>query len=110
MRTLHMGLRVADLDRSLAFYTALGYEVIGRVPETQFGSLTMLKLPGEEFVSIELVHDAERVPVDPGGLNHFAIFVEDLREYVADLAERGVEAEPPSSPEGSNDFLITWVT
>jgi len=27
MRTLHVGVRVADLDRSLAFYTAIGYEV-----------------------------------------------------------------------------------
>jgi catechol-2,3-dioxygenase len=26
MRTLHVGLRVTDLDRSLAFYTAVGYE------------------------------------------------------------------------------------
>jgi lactoylglutathione lyase len=29
LKTLHVGLRVADLDRSLAFYRALGYEVIG---------------------------------------------------------------------------------
>ena len=42
MRTLHFGLRVADLDRSLAFYTAVGYEVIGTVPGTAFGDLTML--------------------------------------------------------------------
>jgi lactoylglutathione lyase len=34
MRTLHFGLRVADLDRSLAFYTTVGYEVVGSVPET----------------------------------------------------------------------------
>ena len=31
---------MADLERSLAFYTAVGYEVIGTVPETAFGSLT----------------------------------------------------------------------
>jgi lactoylglutathione lyase len=29
MRTLHIGLRVADLERSLAFYTTVGYEVVG---------------------------------------------------------------------------------
>ena len=57
MRTLHLGLRVADLDRSLAFYTAVGYEIVGRVPDTPLGDLTMLKLPGDEFVTIELVHD-----------------------------------------------------
>ena len=45
MRTLHVGLRVADQDRSLAFYSSLGYEVIGEVPVTELGSLRMLKLP-----------------------------------------------------------------
>ena len=45
MRMLHLGLRVTDLDRSLAFYTTLGYAELGRVPNTPFGSLTMLKLP-----------------------------------------------------------------
>ena len=38
MRTLHFGLRVADLDRSLAFYTAVGYEVVGSVPETPWAT------------------------------------------------------------------------
>ena len=45
MRTLHVGLRVSDRPRSLAFYAALGYEVVGTVPGTEFGHLTMLKLP-----------------------------------------------------------------
>ena len=57
MRTLHFGLRVADPGRSLAFYTAVGYEVVGSVPETPLGHLTMLKLPRDEFVTIERVHD-----------------------------------------------------
>ena len=68
MRTLHVGLRVAELARSLAFYTGLGYEVVGNVPETEFGSLTMLKLPGDEFVSLELVHAPAGAVVGPGGI------------------------------------------
>ena len=51
MRTLHLGLRVSDLDRSLAFYTTVGYEVVGRVPGTGLGDLTMLGLPEDEFVT-----------------------------------------------------------
>ena len=62
----HVGLSVTDLDRSLAFYKALGYEVVGSVPETPFGRLTMLKLPDDPFVSLELVHDAEKGAVDLG--------------------------------------------
>jgi lactoylglutathione lyase len=48
---------MGDLERSLAFYTDVGYEVVGSVPETGLGHLTMLKLPDDEFVAIELVHD-----------------------------------------------------
>lgn len=32
MRTSYIGRRVANLDRSLAFSTALGYETVGTVP------------------------------------------------------------------------------
>ena len=110
MRTLHVGLRVADLQRSLAFYNAIGYEVLGEVPATELGSLTMLKLPGDEFVSLELVHDPGRDVVHPGGLNHVVIHVESMNEVVADLAARGVHVEPPGSPDGSRNFWTAWVT
>jgi lactoylglutathione lyase len=110
MRTLHVGLRVADLERSLAFYTGLGYEVIGQVPETDFGSLTMLKLPGDEFVALELVHDPDRGDVDPGGLNHLVIQVESMSATVAGLTGRGLPVEGPGSPDGSEDFLTAWLT
>ena len=42
MRMLHLELRVSDLEQSLAIYTALNYAELGRVPETEFGSLTMI--------------------------------------------------------------------
>lgn len=110
MRTLHIGLRVSDLERSLAFYTGVGYDVVGTVPATAFGSLTMLMLPEDEFVSLELVHDPARGEVDPGGLNHFVIHVEAMHDTVARLAEEGIEAEPPASPDGSDDFWTSWLT
>jgi lactoylglutathione lyase len=110
MRTLHVGLRVAELERSLAFYTALGYTEVGAVPQTEFGSLTMLKLPGDEFVSLELVHSPDAGSVDPGGLNHLVIKVESMTDTIADLAAKNVDAEPPSSPDGSEDFWTSWVT
>ncbi len=110
MRTLHVGLRVQDLQRSLEYYANLGYETVGTVPDTAFGTLTMLKLPGDEFVSLELVHEAGAGPVDPGGMNHLVIQTEDLHATVAHLADVGIEAETPSSPTGSEDFWTTWLT
>jgi lactoylglutathione lyase len=110
MRTLHFGLRVADLDRSLAFYTAVGYEVVGSVPETSLGHLTMLKLPGDDFVTIELVHDRAHGAGSPGtGLSHFVIKVESLDATIGALAAQGIRAEDPVSPDGSDDFRTTWV-
>jgi lactoylglutathione lyase len=110
MRTLHVGLRVADLERSIAFYTSIGYEVLGAVPATELGTLTMVKLPGDEFVALELVHDPAHGRVDPGGLSHFVIQVEDMHATVARLAARGIEAEEPGSPDDSRDFWTAWVT
>jgi lactoylglutathione lyase len=111
MRTLHVGLRVSDLDRSLAFYTAVGYAVVGTVEGTAFGSLTMLRLPGDGFVTIELVYNPARGAVDLGtGINHLVIQVESLEATLADLAARGIAAGPPEPPAGTGGPRTSWIT
>ena len=110
MRTLHVGLRVSDRDRSLAFYTALGYQVVGDVPETGLGHLTMLKLPDDELVTIEIVHDPDASAVDTETrLSHLVVQVESMEATLAELDARGIASEPPSSPDGSDDFRTTWI-
>ncbi|SDZ20693.1 Catechol 2,3-dioxygenase [Amycolatopsis xylanica] len=120
MRTLHVGLRVTDLERSLAFYTAVGYEIVGRVPETPIGQLTMLKLPGDEFVTVELVHDGD--PVDLGtGVSHFVVRVESMDGTLDALAGHGIEPSAPAhenqdglktafiaDPDGRRIELVQW--
>jgi lactoylglutathione lyase len=109
VRTLHLSLRVADRDRSLAFYRTLGYEVIGEVPDTSIGHLTMLKLPDDDFVSVELVYD--RAPVEPGtGPYYFVVKVDSMEATIAALAAAGIEAGPPSSPAGPDDTVTAFVT
>ena len=111
MRTLHVGIRVADPGRAVAFYTAVGYEVVGSVPGTGIGHLTMLELPRDEFVSVELVDDPTMGAVELGtGLSHLVVQVESLDDTIARLAESGIEAEEPASPDGSDDFRTTWIT
>jgi lactoylglutathione lyase len=114
MRTLHLGLRIGDLDRSLAFYTAVGYEVVGSVRDTPEGDLTMLKLPDDEFVTIELVHDpagrAARAAAEiTTNLNHLVIKVESMERTIEELAARGIDADRPVSPDGSDEFRTTWI-
>ncbi|WP_425839378.1 VOC family protein [Streptomyces fractus] len=41
MKTLFVSYRVTDLDRSLGFYTALGYVELGRVQGTGFDHLAI---------------------------------------------------------------------
>lgn len=108
MRMLHLGLRVTDLERSLAFYTAMGYATIGSVPETGFGSLTLLQLPDDPFASLELVHDPARPVTDTGAVNHLVVQVDDLAATVADLATRGITAEPTTEP--GPGILTSWLT
>jgi lactoylglutathione lyase len=111
MRTLHVGLRVSDLDRSLAFYTSVGYVVVGTVEGTPFGTLTMLRLPDDEFVTIELVHNAAKGPVGLGtGLNHLVVQVESLEQAVAGLAARGIAADPPGPALGPEAPRTSWLT
>ena len=111
MRTLHFGLRVADLERSVAFYTSVGYEIVGSVPETPLGHLTMLRLPGDDFVAIELVHDPTVSTVHIGtGLSHFVIKVESLTATITKLAAQGIDAAELGSPSGSDDVRTTWIT
>jgi catechol 2,3-dioxygenase-like lactoylglutathione lyase family enzyme len=108
MRMLHLGLRVTDLDRSFAFYTALGYAEIGRVPETEFGTLSLLQLPDDPFVSLELVHDPARPVTDTSAVNHLVVQTDDLDATIADLATRGVAAEPAA--ELAQGMRTSWLT
>ncbi len=93
-------------------YTALGYTVVGTVEGTAFGSLTMLRLPGDGFVTIELVYDPAKGAVDLGtGINHLVIQVESLDAALADLAAQGIVAEPPPGlPAGTDGPRTTWIT
>jgi lactoylglutathione lyase len=108
VRTLQFGLRVADREASVAFYTTLGYEVIGEVPESPIGHLTMLKLPNDEFVALELVHDPSAGETSAPGFTHFAVHVESLDATVAQLAASGIRTGPVASPAA--DMHTTTIT
>jgi lactoylglutathione lyase len=113
MRTLHLALRVADLERSLGYYGALGYEVVGSVHATSLGDLTMIKLPDDPFVAIELVSGSSASASGGGGdrLSHLVIKVDSMDTVLAQLAAAGIlPDEPPGSPDGSNEFRTAWIT
>ena len=109
MRTLSPGLRVADLDVSLVFYEALGFEVVGTVLETELGRLTMLKLPDDELgPGARGSSTSGRQDVDLGnGMSHLAIQVDSMDEAVRVLREHHVEVDEPRSPDGREFLTVT---
>jgi lactoylglutathione lyase len=79
--------------------------------DTPIGHLTMLKLPGDDFVTIKLVHDpAKRQAPGDSRFSHFVIKVESMAATVAELTARGIEVDTPESPDGSDGFRTAWLT
>ena len=110
MRTLHTSYRVTDLDTSLEFYTVLGYERVGKVDLGQGASLTMLKFPGEDVVTLELAHRPADGPVDVGtGFSHLPIQVDDLDATIDVLTKAGIVPGPLQRPGGSNGPRVSWL-
>jgi lactoylglutathione lyase len=44
------------------------------------------------------------------GLNHFVIKVESMDATITQPDARGIEADAPTSPDGSDEFRTTWIT
>jgi len=93
IKFLHTRIRVADLDRSVAFYTKLGYQVGERKDSPQGNRLVFLKLPGNE-VFLELCHSPDYTETCPEDLMHTCLGVPDIIEYCDRLEKAGIEIWP----------------
>lgn len=110
MRFVHTNLRVRDIDASLRFYEALGFERRGRL---QFeGAYNIyLGLPGDGDTLELTVNEGHEEPYDLGsGYGHVALEVDDLDGLLARLAEQAIAPEsPPYAPGGREEFRICFV-
>jgi len=110
MTTLHPAFRVTELAASLAFYSALGYEQIGRVDLGDGMTLTMLKFPAEEVVTLELAHRPADDPVVIGsGFSHLAVQVDDLDATIAGVTKAGLSPGPVERPGGLDGPQTAWL-
>ncbi len=111
MKTLHTAYRVADPDVSLDFYSALGYQEVGRIGVGDGATLTVLKFPGEGVVTLELVHRPADGPVQIGtGFSHLVVQVDELADTIATLTQRGLKPEPEQRPAGPDGPRTAWLT
>jgi lactoylglutathione lyase len=123
LKTLFPAYRVSDREASLTFYSILGYRVLSTVELDGESTLSLLKLPEEPAVSLELVHRPAAGPVDPGGFEHLAVQVDNLGATLDRLTIAGLKPGPVvrhgdadgppftailTDPDGYEIELVEW--
>ena len=107
MSLIHTCYRITDIDRSVAFYNALGFNEIGRIPIREEAINVFMGLPDDgPEPRLELTFNIGREePYEIGtGYGHIAITTADLDQALDRLGQQGIEPERPpySIREGGN--------
>jgi lactoylglutathione lyase len=93
LELLHTCYRITDIDRSVAFYEALGFEDRRRMPIRDEAINVFMGLPGDED-RLELTYNFGVDSYDIGtGYGHVAVSVDDIDETLERLKEQGIEPE-----------------
>ena len=98
MRLIHTCYRVHDLERSKAFYEALGFEEVGRIPIGVEATNLFMNLPGDgDEPRLELTYNHHRAePYELGdGYGHIALAVGDIDAALERLSALGIDPERP---------------
>jgi 4-hydroxybutyryl-CoA dehydratase/vinylacetyl-CoA-Delta-isomerase len=96
MALIHTCYRILDIERSVAFYEALGFREQSRFPIGEEAVNVYLQIPGDgEEPRLELTWNRDRErPYEIGdGYGHVAVRVADLDAVLAALAGEGIEPE-----------------
>ncbi len=107
MSLIHTCYRITDIDRSVAFYEALGFSEIGRLPIRDEAVNVFMGLPDDgPEPRLELTYNVGRTePYDIGsGYGHIAITTSALDDTLAKLQDQGIQPERPpyTVREGGN--------
>lgn len=93
---IHTCYRITDIDRSVSFYTKLGFEEMARLPIRDEAINVFMGLPGDG-ARLELTWNKDQDgPYDIGtGYGHIALTVDDMDGTLQQLANDGIEPERP---------------
>jgi lactoylglutathione lyase len=95
MELIHTCYRIGDIDRSVAFYKALGFDEISRMPIRDEAINVFMGLPNDG-ARLELTYNFGVDSYELGtGYNHIAVTAEDLDTTLERLAGEGIEPEKP---------------
>ena len=93
MELIHTCYRITEIDRSIAFYTALGFEERRRMPIREEAINVFMGLPGGgDQLELTYNHGVDSYQFGTG-YGHIALTVDDLAQTLAGLAEEGIEPE-----------------
>ncbi len=97
MPLIHTCYRITDIDRSVAFYNALGFQEVGRIPIKDEAVNVFMNQPGDgDMPRLELTYNFGVGSYEIGtGYGHIAITSSDLDAMLARLGELGIEPEKP---------------
>jgi lactoylglutathione lyase len=96
MSLIHTCYRIAEIDRSVSFYSALGFAEIGRIPIRDEAINVFMGLPDDGAEPrLELTYNVGRSePYEIGtGYGHIAITIQDMDGTLSRLKEQGIEPE-----------------
>jgi lactoylglutathione lyase len=92
---IHTCYRIGDIDRSVAFYQALGMQELRRMPIRDEAINAFMGFP-DDGARLELTYNFGVDSYDLGtGYNHIAITVDSFDTVLPALAEKGIEPEKP---------------
>jgi lactoylglutathione lyase len=95
MELIHTCYRITDIDRSVIFYEALGFEERGRMPIRDEAINVFMGLPGDGD-RLELTYNFGVDFYEIGtGYGHIAVTVDDMDATLERLAAKGIEPEKP---------------
>jgi lactoylglutathione lyase len=111
MSLIHTCYRITDIDRSTAFYEALGFKEIRRSPIGDEAINVFMNLPedGDE-PRLELTYNFGVDHYELGtAYGHIAITTASLETALSALAEQGIQPERPPYRVNGNGSLICFV-
>ncbi len=113
MRLLHTMLRVADMEKSIAFYTDLmGMELLRRkdYPEGRFTLAYLGYGPEAEVAVLELTQNWDTDSYDLGdGYGHIAIGVEDVYAACDKIRAGGGKVVREAGPMEHGSTILAFV-
>jgi len=106
---IHTCYRIGEIERSVAFYKALGFEELGRLPIRDEAINVFMGFP-DDGARLELTYNFGVDAYDLGtGYNHIAVRLDDLDAALAELAEQGIEPEKPPYTVSENGPRLCFV-